>query len=192
MISREEALKLIRKYIKTENTVKHMIALEVIMKELAKRFEPDKQEEWGLAGLLHDLDYEIVDQQTYEGHGLKTTELLKQEGVELPETVVRGILAHNADNLGDDYMPKSKLEWSMFIADSLTGLIVATALVRPSKKLEEVELKSLKKKFKQPSFAAGTRREQIALCEEKLGIPLDEFMQLSLNAMKGSARELGL
>jgi uncharacterized protein len=192
MITRDEALTLIRKYIKTENTIKHMIALEAIMKALAKKFEPEREADWAMAGLLHDLDYETVDQKTYEGHGLKTVELLKKEGVELADDVISAILAHNADKLGEEYMPKDKMGWSMFIADSLTGLIAATALVRPSKKLEDVKLKSLKKKFKQPSFAAGTRREQIALCEEKLGIPMDEFFTLSLDAMKEVSDELGL
>jgi predicted hydrolase (HD superfamily) len=84
------------------------------------------------------------------------------------------------------------MEWSLFICDSLTGLIVATALVRPSKKLADVKLKSLKKKFKQPSFARGTRREDIKLCEAKLGIPLDEFMQIGLDAMKEISDDLGL
>ena len=84
------------------------------------------------------------------------------------------------------------MEWGLFICDSLTGLIVATALVRPDRKLSSVEVKSVMKKFKQPSFAAGTRREDIQLCEEKLGIPLEEFVELSLKEMQGIAEELGL
>ncbi|MFC1711725.1 HD domain-containing protein [Patescibacteria group bacterium] len=192
MLSRDEALDLLKKHIKTENTVKHMLALEAIMKALAKKLEPDKEKEWAMAGILHDLDYETVDQKTYEGHGLKTIEILKNEKVDLPESVIRAILAHNADILGDEYMPKNKIEWAMLIADSLTGLIVATALVRPDKKLASVKVKSIKKKFKQPSFAAGTRREQIAMCEEKLGIPMDEFFNLSLKAMQEISSELGL
>jgi predicted hydrolase (HD superfamily) len=110
----------------------------------------------------------------------------------LPDSVYQTILAHNYDKLGEKYSPKNKMDWSLFICDSLTGLIVAVALVRPSKKLADVKLKSIKKKFKQPSFAAGTRREDIKLCEEKLGIPLDEFIHLSLEAMKRIADQLGL
>jgi len=192
MISREKAIELLRKYIKTENTVKHMLACEAIMGALAGKLEPEKKEEWQMAGLLHDLDYEIIDQRTYQGHGLKSVELLREEKVDLPESVYQTIRAHNWDNLGEKYRPQNLMDWALFISDSLTGLIVATALVRPSKKLTDVKLKSVKKKFKQPSFAAGTRREDIKLCEEKLGIPLDEFIQLSLQAMKEISDDLGL
>lgn len=192
MIDKQEALKLLRKYIKTKNTIKHMMAAEAIMKALARKLDPEKEEEYAMAGLLHDLDYETIDQETYEGHGLKTVEILKKEDVDLPESVYQTILAHNYENLDDKYIPKNKMDWSLFICDSLTGLIVATALVRPSKKIADVKIKSIKKKFKQPSFAAGTRRENIKLCEEKLGIPLDEFMEISLKAMQSISSELGL
>lgn len=192
MISREDALVLLKKHIKTQNTIKHCLALEAIMRVLAKRFDPDREEEWALSALLHDLDYEVIDQETYQDHGLKTIELLKDEGADLPEAVIRAILAHNADELGEEYMPRNKVEWSMFITDSLTGLITATALVRPSKKLMDVKVKSVKKKFKQASFAAGTRREQIAMCEEKLGIPLAELIEISLQAMQSISDDLGL
>lgn len=192
MIGREEALKILRKYLKTENTIKHLLAAEAIMRALAKKLEPEKKEEWAITGLLHDLDYETIDQQTYEDHGKETVALLKKEGVDLPDSVYQAILAHNHDNLGDQYKPKNKMDWALFICDSLTGLIVATALVRPDKKLASVEVKSVKKKFKQPSFAAGTRREDIKLCEEKLGIPFDEFISISLEAVKRAAGDLGL
>jgi len=191
MITREQALVLLRKYIKTENTIKHMLALEAIMRALAQKLEPEKKQEWGMAGLLHDLDYETIDQKTYKGHGLKTVEILKNEDADLPESVYQAIKAH-CYNLDLDFKPKNKMDWSIFISDSLTGLIVATALVRPDKKLASVEVKSVKKKFKQPSFASGTRREDIKLCEEKLGIPLDEFFALSLKAMQEISNELGL
>jgi len=192
MISREKAIELIRKHIKTENTVKHMMATEAIMRTLGKKFDPGKEDEWAMAGLLHDIDYELIDQETYEGHALKSVEILKKEDLDLPESVYQTILAHNHDKLGEKYSPKNKMDWSLFICDSLTGLIVATTLVRPSKKLADVKVKSIKKKFKQPKFAAGTRREEIALCEEKLGIPLDEFIDLSLKAMQEISDELGL
>lgn len=192
MISREKALELIRQHIKTENTIKHMMALEMIMKALAKKLEPEKEAEWAMAGLLHDLDYETVDQKTYKGHGLKTIEILKQAGADLPESVYRAITAHTYDWLGDEYAPQNKMEWAMYIADSLTGLIVATALVRPDKKLASVKVKSIKKKFKDKAFAKGTRRDAISLCEAKLSIPLDEFFEISLKAMQEIAKELGL
>jgi putative nucleotidyltransferase with HDIG domain len=192
VISRDKALKLVRKYIKTENTIKHMLALEAIMRALAEKLEPNKADEWAMAGLLHDLDYEMVDQKTYEGHGLKTIKLLKKAGADLPESVYKAITAHTYDWLGDQYAPQTKMEWAIYIADSLTGLIVATALVRPSKKIADVKVKSIKKKFKDKGFAAGTRREAIALCEEKLSIPLAEFFEIALTAMKNIASDLGL
>lgn len=190
MISREEALILIRQYIKTENTIKHMIATEAIMKALARKFEPDKEEIWGMAGLIHDLDYEVITDKEKE-HGKNTVEILKGKNTDLPEEVYSTILAH-CWNLYPEHQPKNKMEWSLFICDSLTGLITATTLVRPEKKLALVEVKSVMKKFKQPAFAAGTRREEIALCEKELGISLAEFVELSLKAMQAVAPELGL
>ena len=192
MISGEQALEIVRKYIKTENTVKHMIALEAIMKTLAQRFEPEKEAQWAMAGLLHDLDYEQFTDKDYSQHGQKTVEILKKEGVDLPESVNHAIMAHCWGISNKINEPKNKMEWSIFISDSLTGLIVATALVRPDRKLASVEVKSVMKKFKNVSFAAGTRREDIKLCQEKLGIPLEEFIGISLNAMQKISNELGL
>jgi len=190
MINKQDVLSLVRKYIKTENTIKHMLATEAIMRALAKKFEPQKEETWGMAGLIHDLDYEVIKDKEKE-HGKKTVELLKQQNIDLPEEIYATILAHCC-NLYPEYQPKNKIEWSLFICDSLTGLIVATTLVRPDKKLASVEVKSVMKKFKQPAFAAGTRREEIGLCEEKLGIPLSEFIELSLKAMQEISGDLGL
>jgi putative nucleotidyltransferase with HDIG domain len=229
MITREEAMKLLRKYIKTENTIKHMLATECIMRVLAKRLEPEKEENWALAGLLHDLDYEVMTEE--KEHGEKTVEILKEKRVDLPEEVFQAIKAHcfnspaakrtpdlyrgeppsrfNRDstapieespsteaggffNLNPSFEPKSLMDWSLFICDSLTGLIVATALVRPDKKLSSVEVASVMKKFKEKSFARNTRREDIKMCEEKLGVPLREFVEICLSAMQGIADDLGL
>lgn len=194
MISRDQALALLSKYIKTENTIKHMIATEAIMGELAKKFAPEDEAAWRLSGLLHDIDYEVIDQETKANHGKRSVEILKEEGVDLPESVNQTILAHVHDMYDDVPQPADddKMGWSLFICDSLTGLIVATALVRPSKKLADVKVKSVLKKFKQPSFAAGTRREEIAMCEDKLGIPLRDFVELSLNSLKAVSNEIGL
>lgn len=191
MLSRDEALKLLDKYIKTKNTIKHMLATEAIMRALAKRFEPDKEDQWALAGLLHDIDYETIPQDTKAGHGKVSVEILQKEKADLPQPVFDAIHAHCC-NLYPEYAPKNKMEWSLFICDSLTGLIVAVTLVRPEEKLSVVTLENIQKKFKEKSFAAGTRREEIALCEEKLGIPLPEFIDLSLKAMQGISNELGL
>jgi len=190
MINRDKALVVIKKYIKTENTVKHMLATEAIMRALGKKFEPEKIDTWGMAGLVHDLDYEVIKDPKTE-HAKKTVELLKKEGADLPEEVYQAILAH-CFNLYPEHEPKNKMEWSLFICDSLTGLIVATTLVRPNKKLSSVKVKSVMKKFKQPAFAAGTRREEIKLCEDKLGIELRDFVELSLKAMQEISDDLGL
>ena len=188
MIGREKAIELVRDHIKTENTVKHMLATEAIMRALARKFEPEKEELWGLAGLLHDLDYEEVEPQQ---HTVKTIAVLKEMESGLPQEVYDAIQAHNSD-MNPAWAPKTKMGWSLFIIDSLTGLIVATALVRPDKKLASVETKSVLKKFKEKSFAAGTRREQILLCEERLGLSLEELVSLSLEAMQAISEELGL
>jgi len=189
MLTRDQALVLDRQYLKTENTIKHLIATEAIMRALARRFAPAEEDLWGLTGLLHDLDYEVManDQE----HGIKTVALLKEASVDLPETAFRAIKAHCFD-LHPEFAPQSKIDWSLYICDSLTGLITACALVHPSKKLASIETKSILKKFKDKAFARGTRREEIALCEEKLGLPLPEFVELGLTAMRGVAEQLGL
>ncbi len=207
MLNRDEALKLVQKYIKTENTVKHMLATEAIMRSLARKFkltslgspartdelvsdELVNEDEWGMAGLIHDLDYEVMKNEME--HSLKTIKILKEdEKVDLPESVYKTVLAHCC-NYHPENKPQNLMEWSLFICDSLTGLITATTLVRPSKSLVDVKVKSVMKKFKQPSFAAGTRREDIAMCEEKLGIELRDFIELGLLAMKSISDDLGL
>jgi len=188
-MNRDEALTLVRKYIKTENTVKHMLATEAMMRALASKLEPGKEDVWGLTGLIHDLDYEVM--KNASEHGIKTIELLKKEGVEVTEDIIQSIKAHNYDKNGAK-APQTLMDWSLFIGDSLTGLIVATALVRPERNLASVKVKSVLKKFKQPSFAKGTRREEIAMCEEKLGIELRDFIELCLRAMQEISGELGL
>ena len=188
MITRDEALFLIHEHVKTENTVKHMMATEVIMKALARKFEPEKEDLWGMAGLLHDLDYEEVSP---EEHTARAVEVLKESGADLPQEVYDAIQAHNHD-VNPAWTPKTQMGWALFVIDSLTGLIVATALVRPDKKLSSIEVKSVLKKFKEKSFAAGTRREQVLLCGEKLGLSLEELVSLSLEAMRAIAGELGL
>ena len=145
MITRDEALALLRKYLKKENTIKHLIATQAVMEALAQKFEPGKQEEWGLAGLLHDIDYEVVG-ENQSLHGKKSVEILKQEKADLPESVYRAIQAHCWGISNEIKEPANKMEWSIFIADSLTGLIVATALVRPDRRLASVEVKSVLKK----------------------------------------------
>ncbi len=187
MITRSEALDLLKRYLRDEKMVKHCIAVEAIMRALAKRLGRD-EELWGLVGLLHDIDYDVTNRDLSR-HGLEATNILR--GL-LPEEALKAIACHN-ENTGVE--PETEEGKTMCIAlraaDHMSGLIVATALVMPNKKIEEIKLSTLKRKFKSKDFARGVKRERI-LGIEKLGIPLDEFMQLALEAMKGIARELGL
>jgi predicted hydrolase (HD superfamily) len=197
MITKEQALSLIREHVKNENIVKHMIALEALMggvyQELKKAGKSEQslggtEEEYKIAGLLHDGDY--VDEVPAEKQGIQIAEWAKAKGYEVPENVAHAMAAHNWHNTGVE--PKSLMDWTIFCGDSLTGLIVACTLVRPDKKLTSVEVSSILKKFKQPSFASGTRRDEIALCEEKLGIKLEDFVSIALKSMQGVASEIGL
>ncbi len=184
MLTRDDALDSIEVNVENRNTIKHMLATEAIMRALAKRFGED-DEEWGLTGLLHDIDMELTegDMSTHSKLG---ADLVRELGAS--EAMAHAILCHNETH---GIPRETKLDKALFCTDPLTGLIIAAALVRPDKKLAGVEVKSLKKKFKEKSFAAGASREQIAQCTE-LGLELDEFLQLGLEAMKGIADDLGL
>jgi predicted hydrolase (HD superfamily) len=180
------------------NIFKHSLALEACMggiydyllksNQLTSN-EPTK-EEWLLAGLIHDIDY---SGEFKPNHPKKTLEALAKYGLTISETVHNIVKAHAPDLTG--YQPKNKAEWALFCADSLTGLITAVALVYPSKKLADVKLSSVVKRFlKEPKFAAGTRREDVKKCElpQGLNIPLEKFIEICLEAMKGIAEEIGL
>lgn len=184
-MEREAALQLLREKVPQENLVAHMLATEAIMAALADRLQADL-ERWALAGLLHDLDVaETADQM--DVHGKRTVLWLREAGLQ-DEEILQAIEAHNPAN-GSSI--ETTMARALFAADPLTGLITAAALIRPQKKLELVELKSLKKRFKEPAFARGARREDILTCEE-LGVPLNEFMGIGLEAMKGVAEQIGL
>lgn len=187
MISREQALDFLNQQIANRNIIKHMLATEAMMRELARNFNVN-EEEWAMAGLLHDGDYN--DSVPEEKHGVEVIKILKEKGFEIPDNVAHAMAAHNWQNTGVE--PRSPMDWSLFCGDSLTGLIVACALVRPDKKLSSVTVKSVLKKFKEKSFAGGTRREDIALCEEKLGITLSDFIGIVLKSMQNISGELGL
>ncbi len=181
-MERKEALELLKANLKHKNLVKHCLAVEACMRKLAERFNEDA-EKWALAGLLHDIDYEkTVDSP--EKHGLVAMEILKDRIDD--EDILHAIRAHAYRE-----EPRSKMAWALYSADPLTGLIVAAALMHPSKKLEGVDLQFLKRRFKEKRFAAGANREQIKECE-KLGISLDEFMQTCLEAMQEISDDLGL
>lgn len=188
MISREEALEILEEKIQNKNIIKHMLATEAMMKALAKKFEPEKVEEWGMAGLLHDGDYS--EGVPVENQGLQISEWLEEKGLEIPETVKHAMAAHNMANTG--VKPESRMDWALFCGDSLTGLIVASALVLPSKKLADVTVETVLKRFKEPKFAAGTRREEIKMCESQLGLTLSEFVTITLESMQEVHEEIGL
>lgn len=184
-MTRDEALELVRSRVYGENLVKHMLATEAIMGALARRLGGDEQQ-WRMAGLLHDLDVEETA-ALMEVHGLRTVEWLQEAGF-TDEEVLQAIRAHNPDN-GSALV--SMMDRAMFACDCLSGLITAAALIRPEKKLELVSLKSLRKRFKEPAFAKGARREDIMTCSE-LGLDLDEFLAIGLEAMQGVSDDLGL
>lgn len=151
--------------------------------------EPQR-EDWILAGLIHDADYsgEFKNQ-----HPLKTKEALERYGLELPEAVENIIKAHAPELTGKK--PENKAQWAIFCSDSLTGLITAVALILPAKKLADVKLSSVLKRFlKEPKFAAGTRREEVAQCSQASGLnmPLEKFIEVCLKSMQGIASEIGL
>jgi len=183
-MDREEALDSIRANVENRNLIKHMLATEAIMRALARRFDEDETE-WGLTGLLHDIDVELTDGDM-SSHSRLGADLVRELGAS--EAMAHAILAHNERH---GVPLETKLDRALFCADPLTGLIVAAALVHPDKELAGLEVSSIKKRFKEKSFAAGANREQIARCCD-IGLELDEFIGLGLEAMKKIAANLGL
>lgn len=184
-MTRDEALELIKSKIKNQNLVKHMLASEAIIKALAQRLgQPEA--EWGIVGLIHDLDFEETKDKP-EKHSLITVDILKDKG--FSEQQLQAIKAHNAENTGMER--KTPLDYALTCAEQITGLIVACALVQPDKKLASVTSESILKKFKQKSFASNVSRNDIKLCE-KLGLSLKEFVSLSLKAMQDISSDLEL
>ena len=184
-MTREEAHKLMEEMIKNPNLRKHGLAVEAIMKALAKKFNED-EEEWGIVGLLHDADYELVEKDP-KRHTLVTEEKLRPLGVS--DRIINAIKAHH-DGIKESR--DNNLERAVYAADELSGLITAVTLVRPEKKLSTVDVPAVMKKFKEKSFAAGANREQILACERELDIPLEEFVGIALTAMQNISDELGL
>lgn len=194
-MTRDNAYKLMEEMIKNPNLRKHGLAVEAIMRALCKEFrvknselreEEFNEEEWAIVGLLHDADYELIEKDP-KRHTLVTEEKLREAG-ETNERIINGIKAHH------DGIKESRdnlLEKSVYAADELSGLITACALVK-DKKLANVTVDTVMKKFPEKSFAAGARRDQILACEKELEIPLQEFVKIALEAMKGVSDQLGL
>lgn len=184
-ISRGDALSLLHEYIAMDNLRKHCLATEVIMKALAKKLGHNENA-WGIAGLLHDLDYEETKDNPTQ-HGLKTAEILDAKGVD-PE-IIKAIKAHNAEALG--ISREDDISYALTCAECITGLIVATTLVYPDKKITSVKSKSILKRMKQKEFARNVSRELIKECE-KINMTLEEFAELSLQAMQSIDEDLEL
>ena len=183
-MERSEALSLVREYIKNENLVRHMLAVEASMRFYAELYGEDV-ETWGLVGLLHDFDWEI--HPTLEGHPQDGAPILRARSVD--EAIVRAVLSH-ADHTG--VSRDSRMEKALLACDEITGLVTAVALVRPSRSLQDLEVGSVKKKWKDRAFAAGANREEIARATEDFGVELWEHVGNVIQAMRRIAPELGL
>jgi len=181
-MTRDEALKLVNEKVSNKNLRKHMLATEAVMRRLARHFGED-EELWGLAGLLHDLDYDQT-KDDFPRHGLVTAEMLSDTDV--PEEAIYAIKSHPGH-----FPRKSLLDKALYAADPITGLIVAAALMYPTKKLKNVDVDFVLHRFKEKRFAAGANRDQIKSCEE-FGVSLRDFVSLALEAMQGIDEALGL
>jgi len=183
-MTREEAWQLLNEYTKNQNLVRHMLAVEAAMRGYARHFGED-EELWGIVGLLHDFDYE--QHSTAEEHPYAGAAILRERG--WPEEIVNAVLSHGSHS----HVPRdTSLKKALFAVDELTGLITAVALVRPSKDIGDVTVKSVRNKWKDKAFAAAVNRQEIAEGAADLGVELWEHVGIVLEAMKGIAEELGL
>lgn len=175
-MDRNAALELLKKYVKNPKMIAHCIASELIMRKLANHFEED-EEEWGLAGLLHDIDVEITEGDSLR-HGLEAIPILKEQGIK--DNVIEAISLHNEDSA-----PKERCErihYALAAGETLSGLVFATAHIYPDKQISSVKVKSITKRMKDKRFAASVSRENIMECE-KIGLELNVFVQLALEAL---------
>jgi len=180
----EEALKLLHEYNKSDSLRKHAYAVEGVMRYLARKNKED-EDKWGVIGLIHDLDYEKYPDQ----HCTKTKEILEKHG--WPQEYIRAVVSHGW-GICSDVEPKNTLEKALYAIDELTGLIAANAMVRPSKSVMDMTVKSVKKKWKSPSFAAGVDRSIIQKGAEMLGIEIGELIEDTIMGMREVAEEIGL
>ena len=182
--ARDNALAILRKYIQGETLIRHCLTVEGVMRHFAELNGADA-DEWGLLGLLHDLDFELYP----EAHCVKVVELLKAEG--FSGDFIHSVQSHGF-GLCCDVEPVSRKEWVLYTIDELTGLVYAAALMRPSKSVLDLETKSVMKKFKAPAFAANVDRDVIRNGAEKLGIPLETVIAETIQGMRKIADETGL
>lgn len=183
-IERDKAIELFKKYNSEESLFKHALSVEAVMRYFARKNQED-EDEWGMVGLLHDMDYEMYPNE----HCIKVKEILEKEN--LPESFIRAIQSHGFE-ICVDIEPISDMEKTLYAVDELAGFITACALVRPSKSVEDMEVKSVKKKLKNKNFAAKVDRDVINKGAERLGISLDELIQETINALIPVQEEIGL
>lgn len=184
MLTRQEAWELLTKYTKTPSLQKHALAVEAVMKHFAKLNNEDV-EKWGVVGLLHDLDYE----QFPEEHCHKVVEIMQEEGID--DFYIHAVCSHGY-GICSDVKSEHIMEKVLFTIDELTGLINALCLMRPSKSVLDLEVKSVKKKFKDKSFASGVNRQIVKDSCEMLGMSLDEVIKETIEGMKTEAEAIGL
>jgi putative nucleotidyltransferase with HDIG domain len=178
LLPREQAIALLHQYIKNERMIFHSLASEAVLRALARRLGRD-EEKWGLAGLLHDLDVEITHADPY-AHGLETARMLA--GMNVDDDIIEAIKLHNEMATG---LPRTtEFHHALAAGETITGMILATSLVYPDKQISSVKPKSVVKRMKEKAFAASVRRENILECE-MIGIPLEQFAELSIEAMTG-------
>lgn len=184
-MKRDDALNLLQQYVKNEKMIIHSLCSEAVLRALARRLNRD-EEKWGLAGLLHDLDVELTNAEPTV-HALKTAEILQEKGID-PE-IVDAVKMHNEMATGKDRT--TEFQHALAAGETVTGLIYATTLVYPDKKIASVKTKSVTKRMKEKAFAASVNRDHILECE-KIGLPLDEFVDISIKAMQEISEEIGL
>ncbi len=184
MISREEAVSMVEEKVKNKNLRKHMLAVAAILKRMASELGEDEHK-WEILGLVHDIDYEET-QDTPEKHALRSAEMLEGK---ISNELIRAVKSHNHEHTG--VKPESPMEYALIAADAASGLVIATALVMPNRKLEEARRESVIKKYGDSSFARNIDRDRIMYCE-KLGLSRDEFLTLALEALQDIDDELGL
>jgi len=183
--NREKAMALLKKYNKNDALIKHALAVEAVMGHFAEKYGEEDPEKWRVIGLIHDLDYEQYPQE----HCQKTKEILAEEG--WPEDYIRAVMSHGW-KICTDVEPLETIEKVIYTIDELTGLIVATVLMRPGKSILDLNVKSVMKKFKNKNFAAGVDREIIEEGAAMLGMDLNEVIEETINGMRLAAEELGL
>jgi len=182
---RKEAFNLLKRNVKNQNLIKHCLAVEAIMRALASHFGED-EEKWGLTGLLHDIDYEKTKDNPSQ-HSLLGSKMLEDLGMD--KEICQAVRVHNEIH---GILPQTLMEKSLFVADALSGLIVAATLVLPSKKIKDLTVKNVLNRFKEKAFARRINREIIKRCEDYLNLSLEEFVKIGLSAMQKIGDELGL